>query len=34
MHGVYKKKEKRGGSGSDFAFRDGEGKRRRSNIDI
>lgn len=28
MHGVYKKKEKRGGSCSDSVFRDGEGKRR------
>lgn len=28
MHGVYKKEKNRGGSGSDFVFRDGEGKRR------
>lgn len=28
MHGVYKKKKNRAGSGSDFVFRDGEGKRR------
>ena len=28
MHGVHKEKKDRGGSGSDFAFRDGEGKRR------
>lgn len=28
MHKVYKKKEKRGGNGSDFVFLDGEGKRR------
>lgn len=28
MHGVYKKKENRGESCSDFGFRDGEGKRR------
>lgn len=33
MHEVYKKKD-RAGSGSDFVFLDGEGKRRRSNIDI
>lgn len=30
MHGVYKKKKNRGGSGSDFVFRDGEEKRRRT----
>lgn len=30
MHKVYKKNEKRGGSGSDFVFLDGEGKRRRT----
>ena len=34
MHRVYKKNEKRGESGWDFVFRDGEGKRRGSNIDI
>lgn len=34
MHGVYKKKENRAGSGSDFVFLDGEEKRRGSNIDI
>lgn len=34
MHEVYKKNEKRGGSGSDFIFLDGEEKRRGSNIDI
>lgn len=28
MHGVYKKKEKRGESCSDFVFLDGEEKRR------
>lgn len=28
MHGVYKKKKNRGGSSSDFVFRDGEEKRR------
>lgn len=28
MHKVYKKKGKRGESGSDFVFRNGEGKRR------
>lgn len=34
MHRVYEKKEKRGESGSDFVFLDGEGKRRGRNIDI
>lgn len=34
MHGVYKKKGDRGGNCSDFVFRDGEEKRRGSNIDI
>lgn len=37
MHEVYKEKKDRGGSGSDFVFLDGEGKRgeeRGSNIDI
>lgn len=34
MHEVYKKKENRGGSDSDFVFLDGEGKRRGRNIDI
>ena len=29
MHEVYKKKKDRAGSGSDFVFLDGEGKRRR-----
>lgn len=28
MHEVYKEKKNRGGSGSDFVFLDGEGKRR------
>lgn len=28
MHEAYKKNEKRGESGSDFVFLDGEGKRR------
>ncbi len=28
MHGVYKEKKNRARSGSDFVFRDGEGKRR------
>ena len=28
MHRVYKEKKNRGGNGSDFVFRDGEGKRR------
>lgn len=28
MHEVYKEKKGRGGSGSDFVFLDGEGKRR------
>lgn len=31
---VYKEKENRAESGSDFVFLDGEGKRRGSNIDI
>lgn len=31
---MYKEKENRAGSGSDFVFLDGEGKRRGSNIDI
>lgn len=26
MHGVYKEKKDRGGSGSDFVFLDGEGR--------
>lgn len=34
MHRMYKKKKNRARSGSDFVFRDGEGKRRGSNIDI
>ena len=34
MHGVYKKKKNRTGSGWDFVFRNGEGKRRGNNIDI
>ena len=34
MHGMYKKKKNRGGSGSDFAFLDGDRKKRGSNIDI
>lgn len=34
MHKVYKKNEKRGGSGWDFVFRDGEGEEKGDNIDI
>ena len=34
MHEVNKEKKGRGGSGSDFVFLDGEGKRRGSNIEI
>lgn len=34
MHKVYNEKKNHGGSGSDFVFLDGEGKRRGSNIDI
>lgn len=34
MHEVYNEKKNHGGSGSEFVFLDGEGKRRGSNIDI